>query len=37
VIEDRRQIIWLAGVTTSEATRVMSDTRDIVELKMTIE
>jgi tRNA(Ile)-lysidine synthetase-like protein len=37
VVEDQREIVWVAGVTTSEATRVTTDTRDVVELQMTIE
>jgi tRNA(Ile)-lysidine synthetase-like protein len=37
VVEDRREIVWLAGVTTSESTRVTDETREVVELRVDLE
>jgi tRNA(Ile)-lysidine synthase len=35
VVEDRREIVWVVGVATSESTRVTDRSRDIVEVIVT--
>jgi tRNA(Ile)-lysidine synthase len=37
VVEDRREIVWVVGVTTSESTRVGADAREVVEIRVETE